>query len=237
MRLWRCGLMVAAASIAATVVCGIAAAQQGAPPPARVVVIGEGSVSVPPDYARIRGGVTTRGKTVREATDANTKAMTALIAALVNAGIEQKDIQTAHFLVQPVYASPVSNTEQKLTGFSVSNQVTVTVRQIARAGEFLDRLVELGVTDVGGSEFLHADVSKTLDRAREAAMADARRKAEVYAKAANENLGAVVWITEEPGFAPSMPPVAMRAMAAPVPVAVGEDTLHVRITVGFDLAR
>jgi uncharacterized protein len=237
MRAWRHGLTVAAALVAAGVASGNVEAQQAPPPPARIVVVGEGTISVPADYARIRGGIVTRGKTAKEATDANTKQMSALLAALANAGIEQKDIQTAHFSVQAVYAPATANTEQKLTGFSVSNQVTVTVRQIARAGEFLDRLVELGATDIGGIEFLHADVSKTLDHAREAAMLDAKRKAAVYANAAGENLGAVLWITEESGFAPPGSPIPMRAAAAAVPVAIGEDTLHVRITVGFDLAR
>ena len=79
-------------------------AQQPQLPPERgVVVIGEASVSVPPDYARVRSGVTTRAKTAKEATEANTKAMAAVTAMLSNAGIAQKDIQTARFSVQPIY--------------------------------------------------------------------------------------------------------------------------------------
>jgi uncharacterized protein len=66
-------------------------------PPQGVTVIGEGSVSVPPDYALIASGVTTRAKTVKEATDANSKVMAAVTAALLQAGIEQKDIQTSRF--------------------------------------------------------------------------------------------------------------------------------------------
>jgi uncharacterized protein YggE len=66
-------------------------------------------------------------------------------------------------------------------------------------------------------------------------MHDARRKAEVYAKAAGQTLGEVVWITEDQGYALPTPSVAMRAAIAP-PIAAGEDTLHVRITVGFGMA-
>ena len=166
-------------------------------PEARIIVIGEGSISAAPDHARITSGVTTRAKTAKEASDANAKAMAAILAALQSAGIEQKDVQTSRFSVQPVYTSPGPNMEQRLTGFSVSNQVSVTIRQIDKVGDILDRLVTAGATDAGNVEFLHAEQSKTLDRAREAAMVDARRKAELYAHAAGLTLGGVAWVTEE----------------------------------------
>ena len=210
--------------------------QAQASPSARIVVIGEGNVGVAPDYAQIRSGVTTRAKTAKEATDANSKLMTAVIAALTDAGIEQKDIQTARFSVQPVYASPQPGTEQKLTGFAVSNQVAVTVRQTAKVGDILDRLISSGATDVGSVEFLHSDLSKVLDRAREAAIADAQRKAGLYAHAGGLNLGRIVWITEDSGYS-APPPMPMAMRAASVPVAAGEDTLQVRVTVGFDIAQ
>ena len=227
--------VVAAAVFAAAIP---AQAQQPQLPPQRgVVVIGEGSVSVPPDYARVWGGVTTRAKTAKEATEANTKAMGAITAMLANAGIAPKDIQTARFSVQPIYELHQSNSEQKLSGFSVSNQINVTIRQIDKVGEILDRLVTTGATDVGNVEFLHSEPSKALDQAREAAVADARRKAELYARASGLVLGGVNWITEDSRFGAPMPMTALRAAAAmaPVPIAAGEDTLHVRITVGFDM--
>jgi uncharacterized protein YggE len=85
---------------------------------------------------------------------------------------------------------------------------------------------------------VHADPAKALDQAREAAVADARRKAEIYAHAAGLALGRVTWITEDAGYAPPMPMARMSAAAAPAPVPIspGEDTLRVRITVGFDIA-
>ncbi|MGD0335177.1 MAG: SIMPL domain-containing protein [Xanthobacteraceae bacterium] len=215
-----------------------AQAQQSQLPPERsVIVIGEGSVSLPPDYARVRGGVTTRAKTAKEATEANTKAMAAITAMLLNAGTAQNDIQTSRFSVQPIYESHQSGTEQRLSGFSVSNQVNITIRQIDKVGEILDRLVTTGATDVGNVEFLHSDPSKALDQAREAAVADARRKAELYAHASGLTLGGVSWITEDSRYAAPMPMTALRASAAmaSVPIATGEDTLHVRITVGFDM--
>jgi uncharacterized protein YggE len=233
-------LAAAAMAALASFVASSAQAQQ---PPAqsegRMIVIGEGTVHVAPDYAQIRGGVTTKGKTVKEATDANSKVMAAIAAALLNAGIAQADIQTAQFSIQSVYAPPQPQNEPKLVGYSVSNQVIVTVRTLGKVSEVLDRMVDAGVTDVGNVAFLHSDPAKVLDQAREAAVADARRKAELYARASGFTLGRVAWLTEGSGAMPPGPMPMFRAqasMAAPVPIAPGEDTLRVQITVGFDIA-
>jgi uncharacterized protein YggE len=162
------------------------------------------------------------------------------VERLLEAGVAPKDIQTSRFSVQPVYAPQEPRTEPKLAGYSVSNQVRVRIRQIDKVGEILDRLVTAGVTDIGNVEFLVSEPSKALDQAREAAIADARRRAEVYAHASGIQLGQVEWITEDSGLGPSVPMRAQgasAAMAAPVPISSSEDTLRVRVTVGFDIAR
>jgi uncharacterized protein YggE len=230
-------LIFAAAAMIAAAICVVAPARADdaqRPPERRVVVVGDGSVTLVPDHARIRSGVTTRGKTAKEATDANSKTMAAVMAALVNAGVAQRDIQTARFTVEPVYVT--QQNQQKLSGFSVSNQLSVTIRQIDKVGETLDRLIAAGATDAGSVEFLHSDTAKALDEAREAAMADAKRKAELYAHAAGMSLGDVNWITEDAGAPPPHPMMRAMAAAPSVPIAPGEDTLHVHVTVGFGLA-
>jgi hypothetical protein len=218
------------------------AQQQQAPqqsvPEARIVVIGEGSVSVAPDYAQVSAGVTTHGKSVKDATDANSKVMADIMNALAQAGIASKDIQTSHFSLQPIYIQTESH-EPKLSSYNVSNQIAVEVRDVSKAGDILERMVNAGVTNVGGIQFLHSDPSKLLDQAREAAVADAKRKAGIYAKASGLTLGRVVWITEDSGLgrlAPMQGRLFSPAAAAPVPVSTGEDTLRVEITVGFDIA-
>jgi uncharacterized protein len=206
----------------------------------RVIVIGEGSIHVAPDYAQIIGGVTTNGRIVKEATDANSKLMAAITAALLNSGIAQTDIQTTQFSIQPIYAPPQSQNEPKLVGYRVSNQVTVTVRSLGKVSGILDRMVDAGATDIGNVSFLHSDPAKVLDQARESAIADARRKAELYAHGLDFTLGRVAWLTEDTGLMPPVPVPTFRAqasMAAPVPIAPGEDNLKVQITVGFDISR
>ncbi len=230
----------------AAVVAGIvlAASQAQAQQPqlpseGRITVTGTGVVRVPPDYAQIRSGVTTRANTVKEASDANSKLMGTITAALLASAIAQPDIQTSRFSIQPVYAPPKPGAEPKLTSYSVSNQVTVTVREISRLGDILDRLVGAGATDVGNIMFLVSDPSKALDQVREAAVADARHKAELYARASGAGLGRVLSIREDAG-GPSPIPLASRAFApaaTPVPISTGEDTLQVRITIDYEIVR
>jgi uncharacterized protein len=234
-----------AALIAATLFVAAAHAQTAEPKSqaqARVIVVGEGSVTVAPDYARIRSGVTTDGKTAKQASDANTKLMSAVIQALLNFGIARKDIQTTEFSIEPIYTSQskISGAaESKLSGYRVSNQVNVTIHQIAQVGDLLDRLIEAGATDAGNVSFLVSDRETPLDQAREAAMANAQHKAELYARAANLTLGRVAWITESSDFEPIAPMgVARPKMAsAPAPIERGENTLTARITVGFEIAQ
>jgi uncharacterized protein len=222
---------------AAALFVAAAHSQQPQPQPeARLVVIGEGTVKVTPDYAQIVSGVTTRAKTVKEAADSNSRIMAAVTSKLLQSGIAQPDIRTSRFSVQPVYTPPEPRAEPKLSGYSVTNQVTINIRDLNKVGDILDLLITAGVTNVNSISLLVSDQSKALDQGRAAAIADARRKAEIYAHASQMRLGEVVWITEDSGF---VPPVAMRAQAAPaamatsVPIATGEDTLRVRITVGF----
>jgi uncharacterized protein len=207
-------------------------------PPARIIVTGEGSVTVPPDYAEIASGATNQAKTAKEASDANAKVIIALNAALKNDGIVANDVQTLRFSVSPVYGTPQQNSPPKLVGFSVSNELRIKVRQIGRVGEILDSLIQAGATDSGSVQFLHSNMSQVLDRARQAAMADARRKAELYAQSAGLKLGGVAWVTEVPASAAPTPfPMRAYGAAAAVPISAGADTLNVQITVGFEAAR
>ena len=215
-------------------------AEPSAPARARVVVVGEGSVTVPPDYARIRAGVSTSAKTAKEASDANVTLMASVIAALVDAGIAKKDIQTSEFSIEPVYASSTASAGPKLSGYRVANQVNVTIHQISQVGDILDRLVKAGATDAGNVAFLVSERDKALDQAREAAMANARHKAELYARGSGLTLGRVAWITEVSDVEPFAPMAARAKLAAPaqrVSIEPGENTMTARITVGFEVAQ
>ena len=114
----------------------VQAQQVQSPPDGRVIVIGEGSVTLTPDYAQIESGVASRARTIKEASDANSKLMGAITSALLEAGIEQMDLQTSRFSVQPVYAPQEPRMEPKLVGYTVSNHVRVKICRSPRLARF-----------------------------------------------------------------------------------------------------
>src|SRR5215470_10100675 len=197
-----------------------------------VTVTGEATVAIAPDAAVIRIGVTSQDKTAREASDANAKQMTAVLAAIKDTGIAERDIQTSRLSLQPQY-DPNKGGNARLTGFQANNQVTVRIRDIDKLATVLDRAIASGANEMSGIEFVVSEQSKLLDQARGEAIADARRKAELYARAAGAKLGQVVSISEE-GTAPQPRPMqAMRAGA--VPIAPGEQTLRAIVSVSYEL--
>ena len=201
-------------------------------PPAAISVTGEATVSVPPDLAQIDGGVTSEAKTAREASEANNAAMGKVLQALKGAGIEEKDFQTARLSLQPQNA-PNRTGPSAIVGYRASNRVTIRVRDVTKVANVIDTLVGAGANEIGGINFVVSQASKLLDEARERAVADARRKAEIYAKAAGVTLGAPLSISEEGNSAP-VPYRRMAAgMAASAPVAQGEETLAVTVSVSW----
>lgn len=222
--------------IAATVLAVMASSASGQTLQPTVSVTGEATISVPPDIAQIDSGVTTEDKTAREASEANNKAMAGVLQALKNAGLAEKDIQTSRLSLSPQSApGRNANAPFQITGYRASNRVTVTIRDIAKVADTIDVLVGAGANEISGISFAVSKASKLLDDARSEAVADARRKAEIYAKAANISLGAPVSISEEttPG------PVPYRKMAAGIAasasVAQGEETLRVSVSVSYEL--
>jgi uncharacterized protein len=218
----------------ATLVAGTpfaAQAQSATEPPAVISVTGEARISAPPDTAQLDAGVTTEGKTAREASDANNAAMGKVLLALKGAGIEEKDYQTSRLSLQPQYTAAKSGSPATISGYRASNRVTIRLHDVTKVANVIDTLVTAGANEIGGIDFMISQASKLLDGAREQAIADARRKAEIYAKAAGVTLGAPVSISEEGAAQPLFRARVMGAKAiAPTPVAQGEETLS--ITVG-----
>ena len=221
---------ILAAAAAGTLLAVPARAQTE--PPAMISVTGEAQVSVPPDLAQIDGGVTSEAKTAREASEANNAAMGKVLLALKGAGIDEKDYQTSRLSLQP-QSSSKSNGPPTITGYRASNRVTIRLRDVTKVANVIDTLVGAGANDIGGINFMVSQASKLLDEARKKAIADARRKAEIYAKAAGVTLGAPLSISE--GGTPV--PIPYRRMAAGMapsaPVAQGEETLQVTVAVSW----
>lgn len=212
---------------------------EGGKLPHVISLTGHGEVKSTPDLAFVTAGVVSQGDTAAAALAANTKAMNDLFAALKAAGIEDKDVQTSNFSVQPRY--DYSNGQSpKLEGYDVSNTVTVTLRKIDGLGPLLDSLVQNGSNQISGISFDVSKPQEAMDAARKLAAEDASRKAKVYAKAMGIELGDIVQVSEGTPYQPPMPVVRgalmkAEAAAAPVPVAAGEQTLGVDVNVVWEI--
>lgn len=207
-----------------------------------MTVTGNGEVDAAPDIAYLDTGVVSEGKTAGEALAANTKAMQAIFDGLKGMKIAKEDIRTSQFSVSPVYAHPPqkpdgSRDEPTIRGYQVTNQVNVTVRKLPELGAILDKLVTLGSNRVDGIRFEIEDSEPLLDKAREAAVMDALRKAKLYAAASGVALGPVLNLSEAGGY---QQPMYMKATAmresADVPMAAGTQRLSasVSMTIGIE---
>lgn len=200
-----------------------------------VTVAGTGTVSAAPDMAEISTGVVTQAPTAAQALAANSQAMERLLQALAALGVAGRDIQTTNISVSPLRRQGRDGQPPEITGYEVTNQVRVKVRDLSRLGRVLDQQVGHGANLVHGIQFGRQEPAPLLDEARKRAMADARRKAELYAAAAALKVGRVVAVQEAGGASPRSEMAPRMAMSAAVPVAPGEQEIQASVTVTFTL--
>lgn len=205
-------------------------------PQRTITVTGDAEVASKPDQARLSAGVVTQADTAAAALNANSAAMNRVFAALKMAGIPENRIQTSNFSVQPQYAPfrPENPEPQRIIGYQVSNNVTVTVDDLTKVGSTLDALVRSGANQLGGIQFTIADPKPLAERARTLAVVDGAAKARTLATAAGVTLGPLISIQESMNVRP-IPVFAMaRAVAQEAtPIAEGEERVGVNVTMVY----
>jgi uncharacterized protein YggE len=201
----------------------------------QIIVVGNGEVNVTPDMATVQIGVETSAPTVQEALSQNNTQAQAIIDQIKALGVEDRDIQTSNFSIYPRY----DDNGREITGYNVSNMVLVKIRDLQQAGDLLDQVVQAGANRVYGVSFGLADPQAALADAREAAIADARTRAEQMAQAGGANLGSVLLISETIGAQPVPMPMMEREQVlgtgASVPIQSGEQTVSAQVQVTFEL--
>ena len=200
-----------------------------------VSVSATGSVVAVPDTAYITAGVLTEGDTARDALNRNNVATARLIDGLKAASIAAKDIQTSQLSVSPRYTQSKEGRPATVSGYTVSNQVRVTVRDVKRLGEILDQAITLGANQMHGISFEVSTAESLKDDARKAAMQNARRRAELYATAAGVQLGQVLRISEDVRDVGGPMLQKSRVALSGVPVEAGTQTLEVEVHVTYAL--
>jgi hypothetical protein len=203
--------------------------------PHTISMTGHGEIRSQPDMAQVTAGVTTTAPTAAQALSANSARMKGVFAALEKLGVPQKNIQTSNFFVSPQYTNGDNNAPRRLTGYQVNNDVTARLEDVNKLGGALDALVAAGANQINGISFSIQNDAPLLEKARAQAIADARLRAETYAKAAGVTLGPVLSISEGGGEAPPRPMYRMAAMAADTQIAPGEQSVTANVSVAWEI--
>jgi uncharacterized protein YggE len=191
-----------------------------------------------PDIALINAGVVSEAATAAAALAENNARMRSVFRALRNAGIEERDIQTASISLNARYDYS-DRSEPRLLGYSASNQLSVRFREIERAGTIIDTLVGEGVNQINGPSLQVDEPEAALDEARRDAIRTAQQRAELYAAATGMRVVRIVAISEAGAARPPVP-MATRAMAMDaseesLQIAPGEQRLTATVSVTFEL--
>jgi uncharacterized protein YggE len=202
----------------------------------QITVSGTGRVSISPDIADLRLGVTVSKASVDDARAEAASTMAGILGAIDAAGVKKHDVTTSVLAVQPRYeyregASP------KLVGYELTNMVAATVRNLERLADVIDGSLKQGATSMDSLEFRLADPSPAENEARRRAMAEARSRAEVLAEAAGVSISGVDSVVED-GYGQPPRPFAkaermMMAADVATPVETGSLEITVRVTVTY----
>lgn len=227
-------MKAALASLAALfLMSGVASAQ--------VTVTGQGKIKYTPDIAHVTITASSDAATAAEAWQLNSLVVQKMFNVVHDFQIDEKDFKTAGVHVTPRYNYP-KDKAPVLIGYTVSYDLTITVRNLKKLGKLLDRLVDAGANRGMGITFAMDNPQAVLDQAREAAALDGRKKAEIFVKAAGGQLGDLVTVVE--GNALQFKQFRYEHLAAPagggdssLPIAAGQQELEASVTLTYTIRK
>ncbi len=195
-------------------------------------VSGSSSTFVVPDTVSISLGVLTQAPSAREASDKNSAQMNAVIGALKNQGLTDKEIQTSVFSIQPVYSYPKDGGAPTITGYSASNNVVVTTRMVGNVSDILDKSVAAGANQVNGISFMVSEEKQKQihDDLLAGAVTDARGKADKLAESLGVKITGVSSTSISEGGIPQPVALGIAEKAAPIQPGQTEVSLSVQVT-------
>lgn len=158
-----------------------------------VQVSGVAVVNVTPDRALVKLGVQSNGKSAKEAQTKNSATIKEVVKALTSLGIEEKDIATDWYTIEPLYEDYDS---LSIEGYRIHNIVEITMRDATKANEAMIAAFQAGANQVVDVQFYTSELRKYRDQARELAMKAAREKADALSGAAGAEVGCILTITE-----------------------------------------
>jgi uncharacterized protein len=232
-----CIVLLTALGVAASAACD----SHSAPPaaggtPRQVTVVGNGHVDGTPDTLTTTAAITFVASDVTTAMNQTSERQQAVIDALVNAGVDRKDISTSNVSLQSQYGSDGTS----VVGYQASNAIDVTIRDLGSASRVLALIASTGgnATRINSVNLSINDDSQLVKDARSRAFKDAEDRAQQYADLSGLKLGKVISISEAPGTVPPVPvpmPRGPMAEAAAVPIEPGQQTVSFEVSVVWEL--
>lgn len=220
-------------------------------------VSGEGKVVIVPDVATFTFSVVTEGgKNLSQLQKENIEKVNKAIAFVKNNKVDQKDIKTEGYNINPRYQyydcnrqvqiypapEPTPCPPPEIVGYSITQTVGVKVRDFSKAGEIVAGVVENGANSVSGLTFTIDDRAKAENEAREEAIAKAKEKAKAIAKAGDFKMGRLLGIEEgyQPyygyGMGGGMESMSLKAAAAPAPtIEPGSQEVKITVTLRYEI--
>lgn len=209
-------------------------------------VSGEGKVEAKPDSATVTLGVLAKAATSKLAQDQLNKNINDVIESVKNLGIPEKDIKTENYNIYPDYGEvrPMmigtgQAGQNNITGYTANTNISVTLGSVEVANQVVDAGTASGANQVGGVNFQVKDKDQALNKARELAVADAKKKAEDASRIAGFKLGKLINYSESEGGAF---PVAMMSKAedsrgggAPTQVQPGTNEIAVTVSLSYEI--
>lgn len=202
-----------------------------------ITVSGQGTAIVEPDTGFIDLGVQVQRKSVAEARGVAARAAAAVIESAKANGVEARDIQTSSLSISPVYDYQRQG-EPRITGYQVTNTITVRVRKLDAFSAVIDAAAEAGGDDarINNVRFGRDDDAAAIREARAAAMADASDRAGQLAALAGVKLGKALAIQETahgPEPRPMFEKAMLRAAADATPIEPGSGAISVSVVVRY----
>lgn len=160
-------------------------------------VRGEGRAEAVPNEATVSFGITSEEKSLEKAYRDNTARMNAMIETVKKMGVEPKDIQTSSFQVSPFYRDEKNGRPLKPSGFTVSQQLTVLLRDLSKSGSLIDKIIGDGANVFNGIRFSSSKIKDLEKKAKVEAAKDAKENALLLAESLGVKLGRLIDVSDE----------------------------------------
>ena len=197
-----------------------------------IVVTGNGAVATVPDRAQLSLGVSSDAKTASAALRANAAEAARVIAAIKGQGIAAADIRTEQVSLSPRY----TQSGEGIVGYTATNSVGVTLRNLDKTGGVIDAAVDAGANQVSGPNLVRSDQSALYRAALRVAIANARAKAQTIARASGLALRRITDVSENGGPTPLADTTTKVGAAPSTPIEPGTQLVEATLTVTLSVA-